>query len=92
MISALYNIVDQVFIGNSELGYPGNAATGVSFPIICIANAFAWCLWRRWRCRWQRRRCFSLSRNGLFRSSARAMKRAAYYHSISGQRRGDVHH
>lgn len=44
MISALYNIVDQIFIGNSELGYLGNAATGVSFPVICIANAFAWCV------------------------------------------------
>ena len=44
LISALYNIVDQIFIGNSELGYLGNAATGLSFPIICIANAFAWCV------------------------------------------------
>ena len=44
LISALYNIVDQIFIGNSELGYLGNAATGVSFPVICIANAFAWCI------------------------------------------------
>ena len=44
LIGALYNIVDQIFIGNSELGYWGNAATGVSFPIICIANAFAWCI------------------------------------------------
>ena len=44
LISALYNIVDQIFIGNSELGFYGNAATGVSFPIICIANAFAWCV------------------------------------------------
>ena len=44
LISALYNIVDQIFIGNSNLGFYGNAATGVSFPIICIANAFAWCL------------------------------------------------
>ena len=44
LISALYNIVDQIFIGNSELGFYGNAATGVSFPIICIANAFAWCI------------------------------------------------
>ena len=44
LISALYNIVDQIFIGNSELGYLGNAATGVSFPIICIANACAWCV------------------------------------------------
>ena len=44
LISALYNIVDQIFIGNSELGYLGNAATGISFPIICICNAFAWCV------------------------------------------------
>lgn len=44
LVSALYNIVDQMFIGNSELGYLGNAATGVSFPVICIVNAFAWCV------------------------------------------------
>lgn len=44
LIGALYNIVDQIFIGNSELGYLGNAATGVSFPVICIANALAWCV------------------------------------------------
>ena len=44
LISALYNIVDQIFIGNSELGYLGNAATGVCFPVLCIVNAFAWCV------------------------------------------------
>ena len=44
LIGALYNIVDQIFIGNSSLGYLGNAATGISFPMICIANAFAWCV------------------------------------------------
>lgn len=44
LISSLYNIVDQIFIGNSELGFLGNAATGVSFPVICVANAFAWCI------------------------------------------------
>ena len=44
LITALYNIVDQIFIGNSSLGFYGNAATGVSFPIICIVNAFAWCI------------------------------------------------
>ena len=44
LISAFYNIVDQIFIGNSTHGYLGNAATGVSFPVICIANAFAWCV------------------------------------------------
>ena len=44
LVSAFYNIVDQIFIGNSRLGYLGNAATGISFPVICIANAFAWCV------------------------------------------------
>lgn len=44
LISAFYNIVDQIFIGNSDLGYLGNAATGISFPIVCICNAFAWCV------------------------------------------------
>ena len=44
LISALDNIVDQIFIGNSDLGFLGNAATGVSFPIICVCNAFAWCI------------------------------------------------
>lgn len=44
LVSSLYNIVDQVFIGNSELGYLGNAATGVVFPILMIALAFSWCV------------------------------------------------
>ena len=44
LISSLYNIVDQIFIGNSNLGYLGNAATGVVYPITIIAVAFAWCL------------------------------------------------
>lgn len=43
VISALYNIVDQIFIGNSELGYLGNAATSVVFPITIVSFAFAWC-------------------------------------------------
>ena len=42
LISSLYNIVDQIFIGNSELSALGNAATGVVFPIFIIAQAFAW--------------------------------------------------
>lgn len=44
MVSALYNIVDQMFIGNSELSTLGNAATGVVFPFFILAQAFAWCL------------------------------------------------
>ena len=43
LVSALYNIVDQIFVGNSELSTLGNAATGVVFPIFIIAQAFAWC-------------------------------------------------
>lgn len=43
LVSALYNIVDQMFVGNSELSALGNAATGVVFPIFIIAQAFAWC-------------------------------------------------
>ena len=44
MIGALYNIVDQIFIGNSELSTLGNAATGVVFPIFILGQAFAWTL------------------------------------------------
>ena len=43
LVSSFYNIVDQIFIGNSELSTLGNAATGVVFPIFIIAQAFAWC-------------------------------------------------
>ncbi len=42
LVSALYNIVDQIFVGNSELSTLGNAAAGVVFPIFVIAQAFAW--------------------------------------------------
>lgn len=44
LVSALYNIVDQIFVGNSKLGDLGNAATGVVFPLFIIAQAFAWWL------------------------------------------------
>jgi putative MATE family efflux protein len=43
LVSSLYNIVDQIFIGNSDLGYLGNAATTIVFPITIISVAFAWC-------------------------------------------------
>ncbi|GHV26974.1 MATE family efflux transporter [Clostridia bacterium] len=35
IISCLYNIVDQIFVGQG-LGYLGNAATGIIFPITVI--------------------------------------------------------
>lgn len=44
LISSLYNIVDQIFIGHSDLGYLGNAATGIVFPITIISVAFAWAI------------------------------------------------
>lgn len=40
LVSALYNIVDQIFIGRG-VGYLGNGATNVVFPITVIALAFA---------------------------------------------------
>ncbi len=40
LISALYNIVDQIFIGNSSVGAIGNTATTIVFPLTCIALAF----------------------------------------------------
>lgn len=39
-VTALYNIVDQIFIGN-KIGYIGNGATNVVFPITCIAHGLA---------------------------------------------------
>lgn len=40
IISALYNIVDQIFIGRG-VGYIGNAATSIGFPIIVLVQGFA---------------------------------------------------
>lgn len=40
LVNALYNIVDQIFIGQG-VGYLGNAATNVVFPFTVIATAFA---------------------------------------------------
>lgn len=40
LVSALYNIVDQIFIGHG-IGYLGNGATNVVFPITIISLAIA---------------------------------------------------
>lgn len=40
LVSALYNIVDQIFIGRG-VGYLGNGATNVVFPITIIALSLA---------------------------------------------------
>ena len=40
LVNSLYNIVDQIFIGNG-VGYLGNGATNVVFPITIIALALA---------------------------------------------------
>lgn len=35
LVNAMYNIVDQIFIGQAE-GVLGNAATNVAFPLVCL--------------------------------------------------------
>jgi len=40
IVAALYNIVDQIFIGQ-KLGTLGNAATNVVFPLVMIMTTFA---------------------------------------------------
>ncbi len=40
LVSSLYNIVDQIFIGQG-VGYLGNAATTVAFPLTTICMAIA---------------------------------------------------
>lgn len=43
VVNSLYNIVDQIFIGHigEDVGYLGNAATNVAFPLVTIAMAIA---------------------------------------------------
>ncbi len=41
LVSALYNIVDQIFIGNSVAGTAGIMATTLVFPFTVVALAFA---------------------------------------------------
>lgn len=39
LVNSLYNIVDQIFIGQG-IGYLGNAATSIAFPLTTICLAF----------------------------------------------------
>ena len=41
VVAALYNIVDQIFIGWSDAGAFGNAATNIVYPFTVISLAFA---------------------------------------------------
>ena len=41
IVAALYNIVDQIFIGWSDAGAYGNAATNIVYPFTVISLAFA---------------------------------------------------
>lgn len=41
LVSALYNIVDQIFIGNSSAGTAGIMATTLVYPFTVVALAFA---------------------------------------------------
>lgn len=40
LVGSIYNIVDQIFIGNS-IGELGNAATNVTFPLVMIITTLA---------------------------------------------------
>lgn len=40
LVSSIYNIIDQIFIGNS-VGELGNAATNVAFPLVMIITTLA---------------------------------------------------
>ena len=43
LVTSLYNVCDQIFIGHSPLGYLGNAATSIVFPLTMVAMAFSLC-------------------------------------------------
>ena len=40
LVNSVYNIVDQIFIGQG-VGYLGNAATTVAFPVVMVVMAFS---------------------------------------------------
>lgn len=40
LVNSIYNIVDQIFIGQG-IGYLGNAATTIAFPIVTIILAMS---------------------------------------------------
>ncbi|EET84713.1 multi antimicrobial extrusion protein MatE, partial [Clostridium carboxidivorans P7] len=40
VVNALYSIVDQIFIGQG-VGYIGNAATNITFPLVVLALGFS---------------------------------------------------
>ena len=40
LVNSVYNIVDQIFVGN-KIGEMGNAATNVAFPLIMIITTLA---------------------------------------------------
>ena len=41
LVAALYNIVDQIFIGWSSAGASGNAATNIVYPFTVLALGLA---------------------------------------------------
>ena len=50
VVSALYNMVDQFFIGRS-VGMLGNAATNVAFPLVHHLYFHRFNVWNWWRCK-----------------------------------------
>lgn len=47
LVTALYNIVDQFFIGQA-VGSLGNAATSISFPLSITLYRHSIVVWNRW--------------------------------------------
>jgi len=42
LISASYNLVDQIFVGNSSLGINGSSAIGIVFSLFIFSQAFSY--------------------------------------------------
>ena len=59
LVSALYNIVDQIFIASaSYLGSYGNAANTVVFPLTVVALAIAVMIGKAILLQWNKRRWY----------------------------------
>ncbi len=41
VVNSIYNLVDQIFIGRSDVGFLGNGATNVAFPFTTLALSIA---------------------------------------------------
>ena len=90
LVSAVYNIVDQFFIGQS-VGPLGNAATNIAFPLSMMCTALAllfgvgalyvylFCCWEAERCCFFSQKCFWIPWLVLVRITADVMPYARDY-------------